>query len=537
MLVLAGCSNSKQRFDLLIQNGRIIDGTGNNWFYGDVGVTDGKISAIGDLKDATAKKTVDAQKLVVCPGFIDVHTHADTDVFGSKAENFVRDGVTTLVCGNCGGSPVDLEKYFKSVQQRKCGVDVATLIGHNSVLKQVKGNVKGELTDEQMSKAKQLVRKAMQDGAVGMSTGLIYTPGTWSSLEEIIELQKVAAEFGGIYASHMRNEGTAILDAIDEALEVGRQANCRVEVSHFKLPVDVAKKIGGSDTTLAKVLQARGAGLEVWIDQYPYTASSTSLSTMLPDRVLEKGGDEARKVLSDPTQVEKVLAEMKEQNEVQRGRRSMAYAVISSCKEFPKYVGLNIEQIAQSRKLKAERGNDVELLSEKPEQLPKVTMEDQYKAIIDIYLHGSASCVFHTMAEPEVENILKNPLVSVASDSGIRRIGTGQPHPRGYGTNARVLGHYVRERKLIPLEDAIRKMTSQPAIAFRFKDRGLIREGYVANLNIFDPDTIIDKATFEDPHHYSVGVRDVIVNGELVMENEKLTGKLPGRPVYGPGKK
>jgi N-acyl-D-amino-acid deacylase len=334
----------------------------------------------------------------------------------------------------------------------------------------------------------------------------------------------------------MRNEGTNILDAIDEALRVGREANCRVEISHFKLPRDVAKTIGGADATLGKVMAARTAGQEVWIDQYPYTASSTSITTLLPDWVYDAGREEAKKRLEDPEQVKKILADMRDNYEVKRRRSSLGYAVIAASAAEPKLAGRNLYEIAQIFKLREQnQGGAVELLSSDPAKLPEVTMADQYRAVIDICRRGGASCVFHTMDEEEVEDILSHPLVAVASDSGVRSFGVGQPHPRGYGTNARVLGKYVRERKLIALEEAVRKMTALPAQAFRFADRGLVRPGYVADLAIFDPDAVVDKATFEQPHAYADGFRHVIVNGHLVLENGRMTGLLPGGPVLGPG--
>ncbi len=536
LLLLTSLAQAADPCDLLIKNARIIDGAGNNWFHADIAIQSGKIAAIGNLTDAQAARTIDAQNLIVAPGFIDVHTHVDTDILKSPAaENFIRDGVTTIVCGNCGGSVKNVADYFTKVQEKGSAVNIATLYGHNTVLQQTKGDAAGPLSPAQLSKAQDLIRQAMRDGAVGFSTGLIYTPGIYSSTEEIIELAKAAAEVGGIYATHMRSEGTEILKAIDEALRVGREAKCRVEISHFKLPADIARTIGGSDTTLGKITAARAAGQEVWVDQYPYTASSTTISTLLPDWVLEKGSDEGKKILADPSQVDRVLTDMKQNYEVKRHRKTLAYAVIASCKAYPDLTGRDLETAAQVLKLRREGKPSTEFLIEHPEKLPPVTMEDQYRAVIDIWLNGGASCVFHSMNEEEVTNILKCPFISVASDSGIREFGVGMPHPRGYGTNARVLGHYVRELKLISLEDAVRKMTSLPATAFRFHDRGLIKQGLAADILIFDPQTIIDKATFEQPHQYSEGMKYVIVNGQLVIDNEKLTGLRPGQILKGPG--
>jgi N-acyl-D-amino-acid deacylase len=527
--------------DLVIRNGRIIDGTGNTWFYGDVLVRGGKIAAIGKIDAKSDAAVIDATGLVVAPGFIDVHTHADNDAIGSRCENFIRDGVTTLVVGNCGGSPRDVGDYFRRLSDRGSACNAALLIGHNTVRSAAKGDSgAGDLTPEQMSKAKQIVDQAMRDGAVGLSTGLIYKPGTYSKTEEIIELAKVSSQYGGIYATHMRDEGTKILDAIDEALRIGREAKCRVEISHFKLPSDVAKRLGGADATLGKVMAARAAGQEVWVDQYPYTASSTGLNTMLPDWVFDKGNDEAKNRLADPEQVKKIIEDMRQNQEVRRKRTSLAYAVIASSKAEPTLAGRNMMEVAQILKWREQNrsaGGDGELLVKTPANLPDVTMEDQYRAVIDLAQRGGGSMVFHTMDEREVEDIMRHPLVSIASDSGVRSFGSGVPHPRGYGTNARVLGNYVREKKVITLEDAVRKMTSLPATAFRMEDRGLLRAGYAADLTIFDPATVSDKATFEKPHAYAEGVKYVIVNGRLVLKAGTMTGLLPGGPVYGPGRK
>jgi N-acyl-D-amino-acid deacylase len=547
-VLIAAAPVSAAEHDLLIRHGKVVDGTGNGWFYADVAIDGQRISAIGDLSADTATKEIDATNLVVSPGFIDVHTHVDDDIFdgerGPLAENFIRDGVTTIVSGNCGGSVLDVGAFFDRMAKQPAAINHATLIGHNTVLTKVKGNVATKMTDAQLAEAEELVAKAMDDGAIGFSTGLIYTPGQWSDTEEIIALAKEAGSRGGIYASHMRSEGSGIMKAIDEALRVGKESGCRVEISHFKLPTSAAIKFGrgtsvehGSDLTLAKVIEARANGAEVWLDQYPYTASSTSLSTLLPDWVLENGAAEARKTLVEPEQLKKVLAGMRDNHEVQNKRTDMSYVVIASAQDHPEYAGKSVKQLAQLAKLKREHGDAPELLGvdDKTEiKLPDVTMEDQYRTIVDIYVGGGASCVFHSMDEIEVTNILKSPLVGIASDSGLRVFGKGMPHPRGYGTNARVLGRYVRELKAVSLEDAIRKMTSQPATAFRMKDRGAIRIGAFADINVFDPATIIDKATFDAPHQYSSGFKATIVNGVVVFDGEKMTTEKSGMAIKGP---
>ena len=534
--------------DLLIRHGNVVDGTGAAAIHADVAVDAGRITAIGDLAKDSGKHEIDATGRVVSPGFIDVHTHVDDEIFKNPlAENFIRDGVTTIVSGNCGGSVTDIAKFFDRIAKQPAAVNHATLFGHNTVLREVKGNVAGKLSEKQLADAKKLVARAMDEGAIGFSTGLIYTPGTWSDTEEIIALAREAGSRGGIYATHMRSEGGGIMQAIDEALRVGKEAGCRVEISHFKLPTNAAIKLGrgttlehGSDATLAKVLAARAAGQDVWLDQYPYTASSTTLNTLLPDWVLENGGDAAKKTLRDPEQVKKVLADMRQNHEVSNRRTDLSYAVIATAAGHPEYAGKSVKQIAQMQKFKREHGDAAELMTTTaPSTMPAngVTMEDQYRTVIGIYLDGGASAVFHSMDEIEVANIMKSPLVGIASDSGLRVFGAGVPHPRGYGTNARVLGRYVRELKVISLEEAIRKMTSQPATVFGIKDRGTLRVGAFADINVFDADAVTDKATFDQPHQYSVGFKATIVNGVVVFDGEKMTGAKPGLAIKGPGVK
>ncbi len=532
--LFSSASLAGSHYSLILRHGKVIDGAGNAWFYADVGIDKDRIAAVGDLTGASADQEIDATNLIVAPGFIDVHTHADDDLYRQpKAENFTRDGVTTIVTGNCGYSVKNVAEYFDHLQSHGSAINVATLMGHNTVIRQAKGDTGDPMTPEQMAKAKSLVDQAMKDGAIGFSTGLIYTPGKYSPTQEIVDLASVSAKYGGIYTSHMRSESTGILAAIDEALLVGREAHCRVEISHFKLPSDVAAKIGGAQTTIGKVMAARAAGQEVWVDQYPYTASSTGITTMLPDYVFEKGAANAHKILSDPEQLAHMLQVMRKEHEVERGRKDLSYAVVASCQAHPNYNGLSIKQIAQLRKAN-ESHVDGELLSASTQ--PAVTMEDQYRAIIAITLDGGASCVFHSMDEKEVEDILKCPLVSICSDSGVRTFGVGVPHPRGYGSNSRILGRYVRERHAITLEDAVRRMTTLPATAFRLKERGEIRVGNYADLVVFNADSVKDNATFENPHQYSTGYRAVIVNGKIVVENDKTSESLPGMPIFGPGK-
>jgi N-acyl-D-amino-acid deacylase len=511
---------AEEALDLKIINGKVLDGTGNSWFLADVGVREGRVVEVGNLSQREATEVIDAGGLVVAPGFIDVHTHTDSQMFElPNAENFIRNGVTTIVTGNCGGSVTDIREYLDRLDAEPTSLNVSTLIGHNTVLRELKGGVAEPLNEEQLAKAREIVRKGMEDGAVGLSTGLIYVPGRWSSTDEIIELQRVAADYDGIYATHMRSEATEILDAIDEAIRIAEETGSRLQISHFKLPTDMEQKIG-QDATMAKVLAARARGLEVWVDQYPYTASSTGITTLFPGWVLEEGSDKAREMLQDPETVERVKGDMAKSQET-RMREDYNFARVASARGFPEYSGKSIREIAEYRR-------------DTPREEP-VTHEEQVETIIDIYLEGGAGMVYHQMSEDSVEAIMRSPLVSICSDSGVREFGSGTPHPRGYGTNARVLGEYVRERGVITLEEGIRKMTSMPARAFRFHDRGMIHPGYAADIVIFDPEKITDHATFTEPHQYSTGFAWVLVNGVPVVKDDAITGARPGQAIRGAG--
>lgn len=536
VLLATGCQ-AAGKYDLVIRNGRVVDGSGAAAFPADVGVRDGKIAFVGAIADPGNVPTIDAAGKLVAPGFIDVHTHVDSDIFNSPAaEHFIRDGVTTIVSGNCGGSVSNVAAYFDRIAKQGAGPNIATLYGHNTVLRAVKGDRKGELTPEQLARAKELVRKAMKDGAAGFSTGLIYNPGRFSSTGEIIALASVAAESDGLYASHIRNEAGDIMDAIDEAVRIGRESKARVQISHFKLPTSAARKVGGAEATLGRVIAAREAGLEIGLDQYPYTASSTSISTLVPEAYLERGIARAREGLKDARTYDAVLAAMVGYHRDRMKRNSLEYVVVSYADSSPQYNGRNLSQIAKMKRQRG-KGPGAELLMDISAINANPTLDEQCRAALDLFRDDNPNCVFHSMGDAEVEQIMASPLVAIASDSGLREFGIGVPHPRGYGTNARVLGRYAREKKLFTLEEAVRKMTSLPAATFRMSDRGLIRPGLVADLVVFDPQKVIDNATFEQPHQYPSGITDVIVNGVPVLRANKMTGELPGRPVPGPGVK
>lgn len=504
---------AQQHYDIILKNGKIIDGTGNPWFYGDVGIIQNKIISIGNLSKSKAFKTIDATGLIVAPGFIDVHTHIEGDErVTPTANSFIYDGVTTVITGNCGTSSVDIKKYFKALADIKLSINVGTLIGHNDVRKAVLGEAGVTPNATQLQKMEELVEQAMRDGAMGFSTGLIYAPGIYSKTDEVVALAKAAAKYNGIYTSHIRNESDKVFEAMAEAIDVGRQAKMPVEISHFKVGLPNWNK---SNEMIAMVERARAEGLDVTVDQYPYTASSTILNVLLPDWLLAGGRDSVLKRLNNPVIYKKVVNEMIKDMK-RRGREHFDYAVVAHCDADTSLDGKNIMQI--------------NLLKGRPSTIP-----DEIGTILDIIKMGGAAMVFHGMNETDVENILKYPLTMVASDSGIRQFGSGVPHPRGYGSNARVLGYYVREKHLIRLEDAVRKMTSLPAQKFRLKGRGLLQAGMFADIVIFDPNTVKDESTFEHPHAYSTGFKYVLVNGKVTIDNFKHIGTRNGALLRGPG--
>jgi N-acyl-D-amino-acid deacylase len=500
-------------YDFVIRNGKIIDGTGNPAYSGDVGIKDGKIAFIGAIEE-TAESELDANGQIVCPGFIDVHTHAENVLELPDAENFTRMGVTTIVVGNCGGSEESLSKFFSDIEKKTVSVNVASLYGQNTVRRKVMGgNFNRPPTNGEMSDMKNLVDQAMRDGAVGLSTGLIYLPGTYSKTDEIVELAKVSKAYGGLYASHMRNESVRVFEAIDEFLTVAKEAKIRAELSHIKVGGEAMW--GKSPEILAKLEKAREDGFEITQDQYAYTASSTSLSVLIPDAYLEGGNDEFKKRMLDAGTRMRAAEEMKATLQ-RRNTKDYTYAVIANCNSNKSLNGKNLVEVTK-------------LLTGKD------SLDDQIDMIFNLQLAGGASCIFHGMSEIDIANFMRHPYTMIASDSSCRDKNESVPHPRGYGNNARVLGRYVRELGVLKLEDAIRKMTSLPAQTFRLKNRGLLAEGRQADIVIFDPKTVDDPATYTDPHHFATGISNVLVNGILVIENGKLTGTRPGQAVRGPG--
>ena len=500
-------------YDLIITNARIVDGSGNPWFRGDIAIRDGRIVRIGRVARESAAKTIDAQGQIVAPGFIDVHTHVESIYSLPAAENFVRMGVTSLVTGNCGSSATDVGQFLGRVNEKPLAVNLATLIGHGSVRRQVMGAEDRAPTADELTKMEAVVEQGMKDGAVGLSTGLIYVPGTFAKTDEIIALARVVGRHGGLYATHMRNEGDKVAEAIRESISIGEQAGVPVEISHFK--ISNKKLWNQTPMTIGLVREARARGLNVTVDQYAYTASSTSLSARLPSWLHAGGFEEAKKRLADKETRERLIKDTKDALK-RSGFKDYSFAVVASYGPDKSFNGKSIAEITK-------------------EVRDKSDVTSQIEQMLTMYEAGGASMVYHSMSEDDVKRIMQEPFTMIASDAGVRQVDDSVPHPRGYGNNARVLGLYVRNLKLISLEDAIRKMTSLPAQTFGFRDRGLIREGFAADIVIFDEKTILDQASFDKPHQYPLGISYVLVNGAVVLANNQVTEARPGVALRGAG--
>jgi N-acyl-D-amino-acid deacylase len=502
--------------DILIRNGRLYDGTGNAWILGDVAIRAGRIVAMGRLPaNYLADTILDVKGLAVAPGFIDVHTHIEDDELRQPtADNFIYDGVTTVVTGNCGSSRLALGGYFQVLDSARLSVNVASLIGHGTVRKAVLGRAQRTPTEAELVRMEGLVDSAMRAGAVGLSSGLIYIPGTYARTPELVRLARVAGRHHGLYATHMRNETDSVTFSIQEALRIGREAGLPVQISHLKLGGQ--QNWGRTANLLNLIEEARRAGQEVTIDQYPYTASSTSLSTLIPEDVQADGRDSLQARLARPAVRKAVVASMV--NRLRRRKlKHFSYAVVASFPPDTSFQGRSIEEINRRRS--------------RPHNA-----RAEAATVLDLVLQHDAGMVFHGMSETDVQNIMRYPQNMVASDASIRVWQEGVPHPRGYGSNARVLGHYVREKRIMTLEEAIRRMTSLPAQTFGFADRGLLRPGFVADIVVFDPATVQDRSTFERPHQYSVGMEYVLVNGRFTLRNGRHTGARGGQILYGPGR-
>jgi len=518
ILILFSCISSKKSYDLVIKSGFIVDGTGNPWFKADIGIKDKKISKIGSIDKDKAERLIDARNLIVCPGFIDIHTHCDRDIVNvPSADNYIYQGVTTVIGGNCGGHPFPLNEHFKKIKKRGISVNFGSFVGHNTIRQEVMGFKMSNPTEEEMIKMKALIDQEMKAGALGFSTGLSYLPGTYSNTEEIVQLASVISGYGGIYASHIRDQGLRITEAIEEAISIGEKNDIPVQISHIKLADEAVWNQLEKITN--PIEEARSRGVEVTVDQYPYTATSSGFDSSFPSWAFEGGKEKFLERLKDEKAYEEIKSYIiKRRLSSIRGINKLETIYIASSQRFPELEGKSLQETLVSK-------------GKKP------TVDNAADLVIDIEKNGGASAVFFQMDEKDVENLMRIPYTMYASDGGIEVVGRGVPHPRNYGTFPRIIARYVREKKILPLEEAVRKMTSMPAQTLRLKERGLIKEGMFADITIFDENEFEDKATLAEPHRFSLGLKYVIVNGELVVENGKQNSKHPGMIIYGRGKK
>jgi len=554
-LALAACSGQRvqpapARFDVLITSGRIVDGTGAPWFQGDIGITGDRITAIGKLSGtaaATAATTIDASNLIVAPGFIDLLGQSEFNhLVDGRAASKILQGVTTEVTGEGSSiAPVNdrmiqeaapnakhfgvaqdwrtLADYFKRIEERsRTTVNVATFVGAGGIRNYVIGKDDRPATAAELEEMKRLVAQAMEQGALGLSTSLQYVPDRFASTDEIVELAKVAARYGGVYFTHQRSESVRIFESLDEVFAISERASIPAEVWHLKTAYKAS--FGKMPEVLQRIEAARARGLDVTANQYPYTRASNGLDSCLPLWVREGGFEKTAERLNDPATRERVKRDMNDANAAtwenqwygaNGGDGVMVSTVLDP--SLRKYEGMTLTEIG------------------------KAMGKDPRDAVIDLVLadKGETSVVTAIMDENDVRAALKHPLVGVGTDSGAKaedgKLAESKSHPRAWGSFPRILGHYVRDEKLLTLEEAIRKMTSKAATRVHLGDRGVLRPGLAADITVFDPATIRDVATFDDPTHYSVGVRHVLVNGRRVVADGKITEERPGRVLRGPG--
>jgi N-acyl-D-amino-acid deacylase len=524
----------QDEFDLVISGAEIIDGSGQAPFRGDLGIKNRRIACVGDLRGTRAGRVIDAGGLTIAPGFIDVHTHIERNVPTNApflAPNFVSQGVTTVITGNCGRSFLEIGKFFKLVEKNGTQVNVASLIGHNTVRLHVMKQNAAVPSPGQIADMKSLVNRAMLEGALGLSTGLVYIPGTFAKTDEIARLASVVAETKGVYASHIRDEGSNGPDAIQEAISIGERTGVHVHISHFK--AQGPNQWGSAQARLNLVKAANDRGLDVSLDQYPYTASSTGLAVLLPSWLSDGDFATAKRRLGDPVTRRRIRDEMLAQLR-SNGWKDYSFARIAYYQFDQSLVGLSIAEITQKRSVHttAHHGSTFVRSVTNQQLNSEKELEDQAETVMDIFGHGGAQMVFFDMSEDDVQTIMKDPRVMFGSDSSVREDSPAVlPHPRGMGTFPRILGVYAREKSLFNVEEAVRRMTSLPAATFGLKARGLIRENNWADLVIFDKNKILDTATFEKPFSIPEGISYVIVNGSIVLDQKLLTKSLPGAVI------
>jgi N-acyl-D-amino-acid deacylase len=506
---------SAQGYDLVLRNARVVDGTGNSWYRSDVAIRRDSIVRIAPSISEGARRTIDVHGQVVTPGFIDIHSHARRGIFEvPTADNYIRQGVTTVIEGPDGSSPLPLAPFLARLDSLKKSINIGSFVGQGSIRSAVMGDVNRAATAGEVATMRTMVERGMREGAFGLSSGLFYVPGTFTPTEEVIDLAKVAARFGGMYISHMRDEAKGVVASVNETIRIGEEGGLPTQITHHK--VVGPGYWGASVQTLALVDAARARGVDATIDQYPYTASATSIgSALLPAWALEGTNDAIQARLRDPATRARIKRESSEIIRLERGGGDPKNVVIARCAWDPSLDGKNLADIARLRGLEP-------------------TMDNAADAAMWIVEKGGCAGIFHAINEDDLVRILKHPATMIATDGEIPIFGKANPHPRSYGTFARVLGVYVREKKVLTLEDAVRKMTSAPAQRLGLQDRGVLKVGMKADIAVFDPATVRDMATFENPHQYAQGFSLVIVNGQVVFEDGKMTAARSGTVLYGP---
>jgi dihydroorotase/N-acyl-D-amino-acid deacylase len=502
-------SAQDEQYDLLITGGTVVDGTGQARYAADVAVRGDRIAVVSTerISPQAARQVIYAAGKTVSPGFIDLHTHLDPIFQLPDAESHIRQGVTTAIGGPDGGGPWPFAEYLDSLETLGVGMNVGFLVGHNTVRRNVMGMDNRSPTPAELERMQEIVAQAMQEGAWGLSTGLKYLPGAFSNTDEVVALAAVAARAGGFYTSHLREEGLGLIDAVAEAIEIGRRADIPIVLTHHKV---VGQPMWGASTrTLAMVDSARVAGVDVMMDQYPYTASYTGITILIPAWAYAGGRSAFLERLENPELRDSIVQGIVFNIINDRGGGDLARVQLALVEWMPSLEGKTLRDWAIRKGLEP-------------------TPETGAELVIEAVQRGGASAIYHVLDDEDVERIMQHPQTMIASDGRLTRPGIGHPHPRWYGTFPRVLGHYTRERGVLTLEEAVRKMTVLPAGRLGMSDRGRLAEGMMADIVVFDPTMVIDRATFEIPHQYPEGIEYVVVNGVIAVEEGEFTGLRAG---------